>query len=103
MKKNAAPGRRMRRTCSKASRNGKSTGSHSPLCASTALNKRQPKYLQAIDDQDQENERYEKGQWSRGGRPRPATVTGGWAESRVPMLVLFQLPPSKRDMIDGQP
>jgi hypothetical protein len=28
----------------------------------TDLNKRQQKYLQAIYDQDQENERYEKGQ-----------------------------------------
>src|SRR5579864_8950950 len=36
------------------------------------LNKRQQEYLQAIYDQDQENERYEKSQWTRGGRPRPA-------------------------------
>lgn len=36
------------------------------------LNERQRQYLQAIYDQDQENERYEKGQWARGGRPRPA-------------------------------
>ena len=37
------------------------------------LNKRQQEYLQAIYDQDQENERHEKSQWTRGGRPRPAT------------------------------
>ncbi len=37
------------------------------------LNKRQQQYMQAIYDEDQENERYEKSQWSRGGRPRPAT------------------------------
>jgi hypothetical protein len=34
------------------------------------LNHRQQEYLQAIYDQDQENERYEKSQWTRGGRPR---------------------------------
>ncbi len=37
------------------------------------LNERQQEYLQAIYDQDQENERLEKSQWARGGRPRPAT------------------------------
>jgi hypothetical protein len=36
------------------------------------LNERQQKYLQEIYNQDQENERHEKGQWTRGGRPRPA-------------------------------
>lgn len=36
------------------------------------LNERQRQYLQAIYDQDQENERYEKSQWTRGYRPRPA-------------------------------
>ena len=36
------------------------------------LNERQQKYLQEIYDQDQENERHEKSQWTRGGRPRPA-------------------------------
>ena len=36
------------------------------------LNERQQQYVQAIYDQDQENERHEKSQWMRGGRPRPA-------------------------------
>ncbi len=36
------------------------------------LNERQQQYVQAIYDQDQENERHEKSQWTRGGRPRPA-------------------------------
>ena len=36
------------------------------------LNERQQKYMQAIYDQDQENERHERGAWSRGYRPRPA-------------------------------
>ncbi|HET8852391.1 MAG TPA: hypothetical protein VFN02_07685 [Ktedonobacteraceae bacterium] len=36
------------------------------------LNERQQRCLQAIYDQDQENERLEKSRWSRGGRPRPA-------------------------------
>lgn len=36
------------------------------------LNTRQQAYLTAIFDQDQENERNEQSQWSRGGRPRPA-------------------------------
>jgi hypothetical protein len=38
------------------------------------LNERQQHYLQAMYDQDQKNERHEKSQWTRGGRPRPAIV-----------------------------
>jgi len=37
------------------------------------LTKRQQHYLQAIYEVDQENERHEKSQWSRGGRSRPAS------------------------------
>ncbi len=37
------------------------------------LNERQQQYMQAIYDQDQENERHEKGAWPRGDRPCPAT------------------------------
>jgi hypothetical protein len=41
------------------------------------LNERQRQYMRAIYDQDQENERYERGMWSRGQRPRPA-IEWGW-------------------------
>src|SRR6266849_6302079 len=37
------------------------------------LTKRQQHYLQAIYEVDQENERHEKSQWSRGGRSRAAS------------------------------
>ena len=36
------------------------------------LNDRQQRCLCVIYEQDQENERNELGQWTRGGRPRPA-------------------------------
>ena len=38
------------------------------------LNDRQQKYLQAIYEVDQEQEEFERGQWNRGGRPRPASA-----------------------------
>ncbi len=42
------------------------------MAAWDELNARQREYLKAIYRTDQEAEEYQRSQWNRGGRPRPA-------------------------------